>query len=88
MKGKAAKKAGKRFVNLIKFNRDKTFERIKLIKGKLTQKLSMIEARHCSSLNLDYRSNNQSEENFCICKSEYGKGISYTITLNSQYCDD
>ena len=63
-KGKANKRVDKCFVNLIKFNRDKIFEKIKkLTKGKLTQKLSMIQARHRNSLNLDFGSVTQSEEN-------------------------
>ena len=75
-------------MNLFKFNRDKTFERIKkLMTGKLTQKLSMIEARHCTSLNLDSGSVTQSEENSWICKSEDGKR-NYTVILNSQRCDN
>ena len=48
LKGKANKRVDKCLVNLIKFNRDQ-----KLTKGKLTQKLSMIQARHRNSLNLD-----------------------------------
>ena len=64
LNGKANKRVDKCLVNLIKFNRDKTFERIKkLTKGKLTQKLSMIQARHRNSLNLDFGSVTQSEEN-------------------------
>ena len=64
LKGKANKRVDKCLVNLIKFKRDKTFERIKkLTKEKLTQKLSMIQARHRNSLNLDFGSVTQSEEN-------------------------
>ena len=64
MNGKANKRVDKCLVNLIKFNRDKTFERIKkLTKGKLTQKLSMNQARHRNNLNLDFGSVTQSEEN-------------------------
>ena len=88
LKGKVNKRVDKCLVNLIKFNRDKTFERIKKVtKGKLTQKLSMIQARHRNSLNLDCGSVTQSEENSLICKSEEGK-INYTVILNSQRCDD
>ena len=57
------------------------------MKGNLTQKLSMIQARHCNSFNLGYVSINQSDKNFCICKSGDGKR-NYTILLNSQCCDD
>ena len=54
LKGKANKRVNKCLVDLIKFNRDKTFERIKkLTEEKLTQKLSMIQARHRNNLNLD-----------------------------------
>ena len=54
LKGKANKRVNKCLVDLIKFNRDKTFERIKkLTEEKLTQKLSMIQSRHRNSLNLD-----------------------------------
>ena len=88
LKGKANKRVDKCLVNLIKFKRDKTFERIKkLTKGKLTQKLSMIQARHRNSLNLDFGSITQSVENSWICKSEDGKR-NYTVTLNCQRCDD
>ena len=67
---------------------DKTFERIKkLTKGKLIQKLSIIQARHRNSLNLDFGSVTQSEENSLICKSEDGKR-NHTVILNSQRCDD
>ena len=57
------------------------------MKGNLTQKLSMIQARHCNSFNLGYISINQSDKNFCICKSGDGKR-NYTVLLNSQCCDD
>ena len=88
LKGKANKRVDKCLVNLIKLNRDKTFERIKkLTKGKLTQKLSMIQARHRNSLNLDFGSVTQSEDNSWICKSEDGNR-NYTVILNSQRCDD
>ena len=88
LKGKANKRVDKCLVNLIKFKRDKTFERIKkLTKGKLTQKLSMIQARHRNSLNLDFGSVTQSEDNSWICKSEDGNR-NYTVILNSQRCDD
>ena len=88
LKGKANKRVDKCLVNLIKLNRDKTFERIKkLTKGKLTQKLSMIQARHPNSLNFDFGSVTQSEENSWICKSGDGKR-NYTVILKSQRCDD
>ena len=77
LKGKVNKRVDKCLVNLIKFKRDKTFER----------KLSMIQARHCNSLNLDFGSITQSVENSWICKSEDGKR-NYTVTLNCQRCDD
>ena len=87
-KGKANNRLDKCLVNLVKFNRDKIFERIKkLSKGKLNQKFSMIQSRHCNSLNLDFGSINQSEENSWIHKSEDGKR-SYTVTLYSQRFDD
>ena len=57
------------------------------MKEKLTEKLSMIQARHCNSLNLSCKSFNHSEENFCICKSGDGKR-NYAITLNSQCSSD
>ena len=88
LKGKANKRVDKCLVNLIKFNGDKTFGRIKkLTKGKLTQKLSMIQARHRNSLNLDFGSITQSEGNSWICKSEDRK-INFAVIMNSQRCDD
>ena len=64
LKGKSNKRVNKCLVNLIKFNSDKTFDRIKkLAKGKLTEKLSMIQATHRNSLNLDFGSVTQREEN-------------------------
>ena len=88
VKGKASKRVDKCLVNLIKFNRDKRFERIKkLTKGKITQKLlSMIQARLGNILNLDFGSVTQSEENSWICKAEDGKR-NYTVILNSERCD-
>ena len=88
MKGKASKRVDKCLVNLIKFNRDKRFERIKkLTKGKITQKLlSMNQARLGNILNLDSGSVTQSEENSWICKGEDGKR-NYTVILNSERCD-
>ena len=47
----------------------------------------MIQARHRNSLNLDFGSVIQSEENSWICKSEDGKR-NYTVILNCQRCDD
>ena len=88
LKGKANKRVDKCWVNLIEFNRDKTFDRIKkLTKRKITQKLSMIRARHRNSLSLDFGFINQSEQNYWICKSE-DKKRNYTVTLNSQQNDD
>ena len=83
-----SKRVDKYLVNLVKYNRDKTFGRIKkLTKGKLIQKLSTIQVRHRNSLNLDFGSITQSEENSWICKSEDGKR-NYAVILNSQRCDD
>ena len=88
LKWKANKRVDKCLVSLIKFNRGKTFERIKkLTKGKLTQKVSTIQARYRNNLNLDFWSITQSEENSWICKSEDGKR-KYAVILNSQRCDD
>ena len=88
LKGKSNKRVNKCLVNLIKFNSDKTFDRIKkLAKGKLTEKLSMIQATHRNSLNLDFGSVTQREENSWICESEDGKR-NYAFILNSERCDD
>ena len=88
LKGKVNKRVDKCLVNLVKYNRDKTFGRIKkLTKGKLIQKLSTIQVRHRNSLNLDFGSITQSEENSWTCKLEDGKR-NYAVILNSQRCDD
>ena len=47
----------------------------------------MIQARHSNPLNLRFVFINQSVGNSWICKSEVEKR-NYTVTVNSQRCDD
>ncbi|CAH3020775.1 unnamed protein product [Porites evermanni] len=53
LKGKSNKRLGNLLLNLLKYVRDKTFDRlIKLTKGKVTSRLSVIHERHLRSLTL------------------------------------
>lgn len=53
LKGKSNKRLGNLLLNLLKYVRDKTFDRlIRLTKGKVTSRLSVIHERHLRSLTL------------------------------------
>ena len=53
LKGKNNKRLDNLLLNLLKYVRDKTFDRlIKLTKGKVTSRLSVIHERHLRSLTL------------------------------------
>ena len=87
LKGKSNKRVDKCLLNLIKYNRDKTFDRlIKLTKGKMTQKISTIQRRHRNSLTLSFESITKAAESWLV-KAEDGKR-SYGIALNEQSCTD
>jgi len=64
LKGKFNKRVDVCILNLVKFNRDKVFERlIKLTKGKNTAKSKIIHRRHLESLKLQKESIQQEKEN-------------------------
>ena len=80
LKGKVNKRVDRCLVNLLKFNRDKTFERvIKLTKGKCTQKIKAINERHQASLKMSFNSVTENDENdggkSWFVRSEDGKQV-------------
>ena len=88
LKGKANKRVDKCLVNLIKYNRDRVFSRlIKLTKGKVTQRIGIIQARHRTSLGMCFDAVKEIDDNSWSCTSEDGKN-SYKLSLNKEICDE
>ena len=86
LKGKQNKRVDKCLINLLKYNKDKMFERIiKLTKGKMTQRLKMIQERHQHSLRIDFSTIARNEDNNWSVKSEK-EGRMYSVTLVNEKC--
>ena len=91
LKGKVNKRVDNCLVNLMKYNRDKAFERmIKLTKGKCTHKIKSINDRHQASLKLSFASvieiaNNYGPVSGWTIQSEDGKR-NYNVTLSEELC--
>ena len=88
LKGKVNKRVDRCLVNLLKYNRDKTFDRlIKLHKGKSTQKLKQIHERHITSKRIPFTNIKETEEGKWEITSEDGKKI-YYVTLLQKKCQE
>lgn len=93
LKGKVNKRVDKCLVNLMKFNRDKAFERmIKLTKGKCSHKIKSINDRHQASLKLPFGSVQEIENGsgsgcYWSVKSEDGKRY-YNIATSEEQCKE
>ena len=88
LKGKYNKRVDTCLVNLIKFNRDKTFERlIKLTKGKSMQRMKMMNERHKKSAALSFTILEKKPENLWYVKSDDGKQT-YQITPLVERCEE
>ena len=75
-------------LNLLKYNRDKTFDRlIKLHKGKCTQKLKQIHDRHITSKRIPFTNIKETEDGKWEIQSEDGKKI-YNVTLQNKECQE
>lgn len=89
LKGKYNKRVDNCLFNLLKYTRDKLFERlIKLTKGKSTNKLKTIQDRHNNSKGLTIDSVQCVDELKWLIKSEDGSNT-YTVTKQHQHtCTD
>lgn len=87
LKGKQNRRVDKCLVNLMKYSRDKNFERIiKLTKGKSTQRLKMIQERHQTSLRLSFGTITAVDDDEWHVNSEAGDRR-YDVKLTGQACD-
>ena len=87
LNGKQKKRVDKCLVNLLKYNCDKTFDRIiKLTKSKMTQRLKMIQDLHQNSLSLNFSGVNQVDADEWQVESEK-QGKTYTVKLTEEECD-
>ena len=85
LKGKYNKRVDKCLLMLLKYDRDKTFDRlIKLTKGKSTQKIRIIHQRHEQSLVLSFANISKISDDKWIVQSESQKAVCY----NLQKCDE
>ena len=75
LKGKINRQVDKCLVNLLKFSRDKAFERIsKLTKGKNSAKLKQVHRSHLESMNVPFtKVLRQQNESTWIIESVVGK---------------
>ena len=84
LKGKQNRRVDKCLVNLMKYSRDKNFERIiKLTKGKVTQRLKMIQERHQTSLHLSFANITTDSDTEWHVSSET-EGRTYDVRLTDQ----
>ena len=94
LKGKYNKRVDSCLVNLIKYNRDKTFERlIKLTKGKSTQRMRLMMERHNKSTEMSFdmlhrkqSDDSESTEKWDV-RSDNGKNT-YIITVLRDVCNE
>ena len=88
LKGKQNRRVDKCLVNLMKYSRDKNFERIiKLTKGKATQRLKMIQERHQTSLRLSFGMITAVNDAEWHVNSE-AVDRRYDVKLTGQACDN
>ena len=88
LKGKVNKRVDKCLVNLMKFLRDKYFERlVKLTKGRSCNKIKVINDRHSKGMKMNIDSVVEVETDKWTVKSEDGKR-SYNITKQCESCTD
>ena len=88
LKGKYNKRVDNCLVNLMKYTRDKLFERlIKLTKGKSTSKLKLIQDRHNRSKVLSFDNVQSIDDSKWLVKSETGSDT-YTVSKMQHTCTD
>ena len=88
LKGKFNKRVDNCLLNLLKFIRDKTYERtIKLTKGKLTARIRDIQARHAAALKLKAEDVNTKEKGLWEVKSEDQKRV-YKVQQVNEVCPE
>ena len=88
LKEKYNKRVDNCLVNLMKYTRDKLFERlIKLTKGKSTSKLKLIQDRHNRSKVLSFDNVQSIDDSKWLVKSETGSDT-YTVSKMQHTCTD
>ena len=90
LKGKQNRRVDKCLISLTKYMKDKLFERmIKKTKGKMTQRIRMIRARHQSSLYLDVNSvsPDASKDDTWQVKSDTAANT-YQVSYLKAICDE
>ena len=89
LRGKSNKRVDKCLINLLKFVRDKSFDRIiAMTKGKSTHKLNLIHERHCRSRLMNTYNVNCEEEGLkWKVKSKDGR-YTYTISKHAHSCTE
>lgn len=88
LKGKVNKRVDRCLVNLLKFNRDKTFERLrKITKGKRTGKLKQIDDRHDTSTKMALSKITAKDDGCWEVESEDGKR-KYLVSRVSEECEE
>lgn len=89
LKGNVNKRVDNCLLNLLKYIRDKSFQRvIKLLKGKSTHKLNIIHDRHNKSQALTVDNVECIEDGSkLLVKGEDGRNI-YTVTKQAYSCTD
>jgi len=74
LKGKQNKRLDNTFLHLVKYNRDKVFQRlIKMTKGKNTLKVDLIHKRHQTSTSMETEISNESENEWLVMSSDTKK---------------
>ena len=88
LKGKQNRRVDKCLINLLKYNKDKMFDRIvKLTKGKMTQRLKMIQERHQHSLRIDLTTIARNADITWSVKSK-NEGRVYIVALLNEKCQE
>ena len=88
LKGKVNKRLDNCILNLLKYVRDKTFDRlIKVTKGKSTNRVNMIHDRHLRSLSLPVESVNCEEDDAWTVLGEDGRS-SYKVCRIASACEE
>ncbi len=88
LKGKTNKRLDNCLLNLLKYVRDKTFDRlIKLTKGKVTARINIIQERHLRSLSLSSGSVKTEDSNTWTVLAEDGKST-YNVSKLLETCAD
>ena len=88
LKGKSNRRVDNCLVNLMKFARDKLFDRvIKVTKGKNTLRVKMIQNRHTKSVQMSVSDVESKSESTWLVKSENGTNT-YVVSKHVSTCTD